>query len=136
MWRSELCRVELWRSDCSTDNGKSWTRIGPIAAPLSLASHPVHRGEPYGIIQPSLLDMGNGHIRLYARSRLTIGRICQLAVSRDGERWQDFCKLEKDRGEYSYPALVQARNGDLLMTYTWNRIRIGFARFPLRVVPR
>jgi predicted neuraminidase len=169
----------------STDNGKCWTRIGPIAAPLSLASRFVHRGEPYGIIQPSLLDMGNGHIRLYARSTQSIARICQsdsfdegltwspvkttellnpnsgidairlsdgrlvmiynksessrtplnLAVSPNGERWQDFYTLEKDPGEYSYQALIQARNGDLLMTYTWNRIRIRFARFPLSLVP-
>jgi predicted neuraminidase len=170
----------------STDNGKSWTRIGPIAAPLSLASRPIRRGDPYGIIQPSLLDLGNGHIRLYARSTQSIGRICQsdsldegltwsavrttelpnpnsgidaihlsdgrlvmiynksessrtplnLAVSRDGEQWQDFYTLENDSGEYSYPALIQARNGDLLMTYTWNRTRIRFARFPLSIVPR
>jgi predicted neuraminidase len=169
----------------STDNGKSWTRIGPIAAPLSLARRSVHRGEPYGIIQPPLLDMGNNHIRLYARSTQSIGRICQsdsfdagltwtpvkttelpnpnsgidairvpdgrlimiynksessrtpltLAVSRDGEQWQDFYTLEKDPGEYSYPALIQARNGDLLITYTWNRVRIRFARLPLSLVP-
>ncbi|MBV8828626.1 MAG: exo-alpha-sialidase [Acidobacteriaceae bacterium] len=170
----------------STDNGKSWSRIGPIAAPPSLASRPAHPGEPYGIIQPSLLDMGNGHIRLYARSTRSIARICQsdsfdegltwspvkptellnpnsgidairlpdgrfvmiynksessrtpldLAVSADGERWQDFYTLENDPGEYSYPALIQARDGDLLMTYTWNRKRIRFVRFPLSLVPR
>ena len=169
----------------STDNGKSWSRIGPIAAPLSLAHTSVRRGEPFGIIQPSLLDMGNGHIRLYARSTQSIGRICQsdsfdegltwsrvkttelpnpnsgidairladgrlvliynesesrrtpltLTVSRDGERWRDFYTLEKDPGEYSYPALIQSRDGDLCMTYTWNRVRIRFARLPLSLVP-
>jgi len=58
-----------------------------------------------------------------------------LAVSANGERWQDFYTLEKDPGEYSYPALIQARNGDLLVTYTWNRTKIRFARFPLSQVP-
>ena len=42
----------------STDNGRTWTRIGPIAAPLSLAPRPPELGQPHGIIQPSLIDLG------------------------------------------------------------------------------
>jgi predicted neuraminidase len=168
----------------STDNGRTWTRIGPIAAPLSLATPP-ERGKPHGIIQPSLIDLGHGHIRLYARSTNDIGRICQsdslddgltwsnvkttalpnpnsgidavrlrdgrlvmaynnttagrtplnLAVSATGEQWRNFYHLETDPGEYSYPALIRARNGDLLITYTWNRVNIRFVRFPLEKVP-
>ncbi len=38
--------------------------------------------------------------------------------------------------EFSYPALIQLQNGDLLMTYTWHRTRIRFARVPLGMVPR
>ena len=169
----------------STDNGKSWTRIGPIAAPLSLAASAPAQGKQHGIIQPSLLDLGNGHIRLYARSTNDIGRICQadssdngltwspvratalpnpnsgidavrlrdgrivmvynntttgrtplnLAVSADGEKWANFHELESAPGEYSYPSLIQARNGDLLLTYTWNRLKIRFVRFPLQKIP-
>lgn len=168
----------------STDNGRSWTRIGPIAAPLSLATRPTARGKPYGIIQPSLVQMSQRHIRLYARSTETIGKICQsdsfdngltwskvkttalpnpnsgidavrlrdgrfvmvyndttsgrtpltLAVSADGEEWRKFRDLETAPGEYSYPALIQARNGDLLITYTSNRVNIRFVRFPLAQV--
>jgi predicted neuraminidase len=58
-----------------------------------------------------------------------------LAVSATGEKWTNFHDLETDRGEYSYPALIQARNGDLLLTYTWNRVKIRFVRFPLQKVP-
>ncbi len=169
----------------STDNGRTWSRIGPIAAPLSLAAHPPERGKPHGIIQPSLIDLGNRHIRLYARSTNNIAKICQsdsldngltwgpvqttalpnpnsgidalrlrdgrlvmvynnttsgrtplnLAVSATGEKWSNFHELESDPGEYSYPALIQARNGDLLLTYTWNRVKIRFVRFPLQKVP-
>ena len=169
----------------STDNGQSWSRIGPIAAPLSLAIHSPRHGKPYGIIQPSLIDMGGRHIRLYARSTEDIARICQsdsfdegltwrkvkttelpnpnsgidairlrdgrlimvynntasgrtplnLAISTGGEQWRNFYTLEKDSGEYSYPALIQARNGDLLITYTWNRVKIRFIRFPLGQLP-
>lgn len=168
----------------STDNGRTWTRIGPIAAPLSLAANPPAQGQPHGIIQPSLVNFGNGRIRLYARSTNNIGRICEadsadngqtwgpvrltalpnpnsgidavrlrdgrvvmvyndtakgrtplnLAVSADGEKWTNFRELESNPGEYSYPSLIQARNGDLALTYTWNRVKIRFVRLPLESV--
>ena len=165
----------------SVDNAKSWTRIGPIAAPLSLAAGPVGKGA-YGVIQPSLLDLGKGHIRLYARSTNSIAHICQadsldrgftwsklittelpnnnsgidavrlrdgrlimifnnttqgrtplnLAVSGDeGKSWKVIRDLETEPGEYSYPALIEAKNGDLLMTYTYQRKSIKFRRLAL-----
>lgn len=170
----------------STDNGRTWRRIGPIAAPRNLAISQPDPGEPFGIIQPSLVDLGGKHIRLYARSTRSIARICQadsydngltwgqiiptrlpnpnsgidavrlrdgrlvmiynhttqgrtplnLAVSRDGDRWKDFYDVETGPGEYSYPALIQARDGDLLMTYTWRRTNIRFLRYPLAKVPQ
>lgn len=40
--------------------------------------------------------------------------------------------LESGPGEYSYPALIAARNGDLLLTYTWKHERIRFVRIPVR----
>ncbi len=169
----------------SADNGRTWTRIGPIAAPASLATAATRTGDPYGIIQPSLIHLEGAHIRMYMRSTRGIGRICQadsldngltwsevkvtslpnpnsgidavrlrdgriviaynktsagrtplnLAVSRDGAEWRRFHDLETDPGEYSYPALVEARNGDLLITYTWNRQKIRFVRFPLAKIP-
>ncbi len=59
-----------------------------------------------------------------------------LAVSSDGEHFQVFATLESDRGEYSYPALIQDRNGDLDLTYTWNRKSIRHAHVPLSAVPK
>lgn len=160
----------------SIDNGHTWSRIGPIAAPLSIAARTPRPGEEYGIIQPSLVDLGGGHIRLYARATTHIGRICEsdsvdggrtwgavratalpnpnsgidavrlgdgrlvmiyndsfssrtplvLAMSVDGVEWKKFHELETGPGEFSYPALVQASNGDLLITYTWKREKIRF----------
>ncbi|MGO9262843.1 MAG: sialidase family protein [Bryobacteraceae bacterium] len=169
----------------STDNGRTWTRHGPIAAPAALAAAPPRPGQSYGIIQPSLIDLGNRHIRLYARSTTQIGRICQsdslddgitwsevkttglpnpnsgidvvrlkdgrlvmvynnttsgrtplnLAVSADGQMWKMFHELENTPGEYSYPALIQSRSGDLLITYTWRRQKVRFVRYPLNEIP-
>jgi predicted neuraminidase len=47
-----------------------------------------------------------------------------LAVSLDGETWRDSLVLEDGPGEYSYPAVIQAVDGTLHITYTWNRQRI------------
>lgn len=168
----------------STDDGKNWQRIGPIAAGPALATGTRKPGASYGIIQPSLIDMGGKHIRLYARSTPAIGRICQsdsydggltwsdvkatslpnpnsgidavrlrdgrqvmvynpvtsgrtpleLAVSRDGDAWKTAHQLESEPGEYSYPAMIQAANGDLLITYTWRRQKVRFVRFPLKLL--
>jgi predicted neuraminidase len=165
----------------STDNAETWTRIGPITAPPSNAEVT----GTYGIIQPSVVRLKNGTLRLYARSTPQIAKICvsdstddglhwspvhtldlpnpnsgldavalrdgrvvlifnntpkgrtplNLAVSTDGEHFRIFHTLESDPGEYSYPSMIQAANGDLLATYTWNRKRIRFARIPLAEIP-
>ena len=47
-----------------------------------------------------------------------------LAVSRDGRSWQRAVTLEDDDGEYSYPALIQTRDGRVHVSYTWRRQRI------------
>ncbi len=57
-----------------------------------------------------------------------------LAVSSDGEHFQNFAALETEPGEFSYPALIQGSDGDLHITYTWNRQRIAYVVFPLAKV--
>jgi len=178
--------VESYRSwaawiERSTDNGQTWTRIGPIAAP----DDPAAKIGTYGIIQPSVVQLKNGTLRMYARSTEQIGKICvadshdgglhwsavhrldlpnpnsgidavslrdgrvvtifnnttkgrtplNLAVSTDGERFRVFHTLESDPGEFSYPSMIQASNGDLYATYTWNRKRIRYVRVPLADIP-
>lgn len=58
-----------------------------------------------------------------------------LAVSSDGEHFKMFDTLESDPGEFSYPAIIQGSDGDLRITYTWNRTRIKYVRFPLSEIP-
>lgn len=42
----------------------------------------------------------------------------------DGATWSMIHTLESDPGEYSYPAVIQARDGTVHITYTFNRERI------------
>jgi predicted neuraminidase len=47
-----------------------------------------------------------------------------IALSKDGVRWEPSVTLENQPGEYSYPAVIQARDGRVHVTYTWRRERI------------
>ncbi|RYG24431.1 sialidase [bacterium] len=47
-----------------------------------------------------------------------------VAVSSDGEQWKRVFDLETEPGEYSYPAVIQTRDGRVHITYTWQRRRI------------
>jgi predicted neuraminidase len=59
-----------------------------------------------------------------------------LAISKDGEHFRVFQTLEDAPGEYSYPAMIQARDGSLHLTYTWNRKRIKYVRLALENLPK
>jgi predicted neuraminidase len=47
-----------------------------------------------------------------------------VAVSRDGKAWDAALVLERDPGEYSYPAIIQTSDGMVHITYTWRREKI------------
>ena len=50
-----------------------------------------------------------------------------VAISTDGKEWQALVTLESEPGEYSYPAMIQTRDGLVHITYTWKRKRIKHA---------
>lgn len=98
---------ETW----SRDRGATWT-------PLSLLALP----NPNSGTDAVTLRDGR-HLLVYnhtasARTPLNV------AVSDDGRRWQAAAILETEPGEYSYPAVIQARDGKVHITYTWHRERV------------
>lgn len=107
----------------SIDNGLTWTAARPIGVPNPNS----------GIDAIALAD---GRVVLLYNNATSSRSPLNLAVSHDGEHFTMFRTLESDTGEYSYPALVQAANGDLLMTYTWNRKTIKYVRLRLADVPQ
>ena len=47
-----------------------------------------------------------------------------VAVSQDGLTWEAALVLEREAGEYSYPAVIQTSDGLVHISYTWRRERI------------
>ena len=107
----------------SADDGLTWTQARPLDVPNPNS----------GIDAVSLRD---GRVVLIYNDSTTARTPLNLAVSTDGEHFHMFRTLENTPGEYSYPALVQAANGDLLMTYTYNRKTIKYVRLALTDIPR
>lgn len=52
-----------------------------------------------------------------------------VAISSDGNQWKTFLTLEKEVGaEFSYPAIIQSKDGVVHITYTWKRQRMKYLR--------
>jgi predicted neuraminidase len=158
--------VEIWKAyvEFSSDNGRSWTRVGPLADPGRA-----------NVIQPTVLIHNDGRLQILLRSmvgriqeawssdqgrtwspiaptelpnpdsgidavRLRDGRfllvynhsteggadrrVLNVAVSSNGRQWNAALVLEDQPGEYSYPAVIQAADGLVHVTYTYNRKQI------------
>jgi len=106
----------------SYDAGRSWT-----------AAHPIDVVNPNAAIDAVVLHDGRT-VLVYddsARERSPL----VVAVSADGLHFKRFAALETGPGEYSYPAMIEDRDGGLDITYTWRRERIRFAHIALRAIP-
>jgi predicted neuraminidase len=47
-----------------------------------------------------------------------------VALTKDGIHWSAALELERAKGEYSYPAVIQTPDDKIHITYTWQRRRI------------
>ena len=88
----------------STDGGNSWRRFGPVTIP----------GEPYGIIQPTLVELAPNRLRLFARSRQ--GKI-YFADSADGGRTWTAARPTSLPNPNSGIDCVRLSDGRILMVY-------------------
>jgi predicted neuraminidase len=106
--RSQQGRIwEAW----SDDQGRTWGAMTLTALPNPNS----------GTDAVTLAD--GRHLLVYnhtAKGRTPLN----VAVSRDGKAWQAAAVLEDEPGEYSYPAVIQTRDGLVHITYTWRRRKI------------
>ena len=95
----------------SRDQGKTWGPLQPTMLP-----------NPNSGIDAVTLQDGR-HVLVYnhtprGRSPLNV------AISKDGQQWHPVVTLESTPGEYSYPAVIQGKDGRIHITYTWKRQRV------------
>lgn len=98
----------------STDNGRTWVKHGPIVAPHVAA--PANADGTNGIIQPVILSMGQGRLRLYARSTQNVGHIVTATSTNDGISWSPTRLLELPNPNSGIDA-VRLRDGRVVMVY-------------------
>lgn len=110
-----LCRTrqgavgECW----SEDGGESWTPLAATELP----------NPDSGI---DAVTLASGQALLVYNHSHSARTPLNIAVSDDGLRWSALAVLEDEPGEFSYPALIQGRDGTVHVTYTWNRRRIRY----------
>ncbi len=110
-------------SSDSNDGGITWTDAKPTSLPNP------NSGIDAVALKDGRIVMIYNHTK---RGRSPLN----LAVSKDGgQTWNNFLALETEPGEYSYPAIIQARDGSLHAVYTWKRTRIRYARINLTELP-
>jgi predicted neuraminidase len=99
--------VQSW----SDDAGRTWSQLSP-----TVLSNPNS-----GIDAVALRD---GRALLVYNPTQWRRSPLRVAISGDGGRWRDVITLEQGIGEYSYPSVIQTRDGLVHITYTWRRERI------------
>jgi predicted neuraminidase len=99
-------------SSRSADRGATWSP----PEPLDLAN-------PNSGIDAMTLGDGR-HVLVF--NPVSEGRTpLAVALSSDGRTWTQVLTLEDEKGaEFSYPAVIQSRDGLVHVTYTWKRLRI------------
>jgi len=111
-----LCRtkqgviVESWSSDA----GQTWS-------PMARTSLP----NPNSAIDAVRLK--DGRFLLVYNHSSTERNVLNVAVSTDGKSWKSALVLENQPGEFSYPAVIQSRDGLVHIIYSSNRQQIKHA---------
>ena len=121
-----LCRSrnkninESW----SNDNGQTWSPLAPTELPNNNS-------------EIDAVTLSDGRQILVFNPVVKGRNILAIAISKDGIHWDAAVLLENDANsdaEFSYPAVIQTKDGTIHITYTWNRKLIRHVAIdPLRL---
>jgi alpha-L-fucosidase len=113
-----LCRsknkhvVESW----SRDNGRTWSKLMPTELPNNNSG-------------TDAVTLSN-NLQVIIYNPITKGRNkLAIAGSYDGKIWEKLIDLEdQPAGEFSYPAIIQDKEGNIHAVYTYNRKNIKYVK--------
>lgn len=115
-----LCRTrknvigETWSMDC----GATWSPLKATRIPnpnSGIDAVALRDGRHLLVYNPTIVPEGR-----WTGDRTPIS----LAISKNGKKWRKVYDLDTEPGELSYPAVIQAADGKVHITYTWKRITI------------
>jgi predicted neuraminidase len=110
-----LCRSrqKVVTQSWSEDGGQTWSHMKATNIPNPNAS-------------TDAITLKDGR-QLLVYNNTTKGRSpLNVAVSSDGIKWKDVLLLENQKGEFSYPAVIQDSNGRVHITYTYKRQSVKY----------
>ncbi|MCB0633387.1 MAG: exo-alpha-sialidase [Lewinella sp.] len=111
-----LCRTrqQVVSQSWSTDGGMTWSSMMATELP-----NPNAGTDAVTLKDGRQLLVYNHTVR---EGEFPSGRnMLNVALSSDGENWEPVMTLERQEGEYSYPAVMQASDGKVHITYTYRR---------------
>jgi predicted neuraminidase len=108
-WNEDPAKRFLWQSE-SADYGRTWTVPTPSSIPTVDSA-------------VEMIRLHNGHVVLaYNDGKGRERTPLTLALSFDeGRTWSYKRDIESGAGSFSYPSLVQSRDGHIHVTYSYNR---------------
>lgn len=118
-----LCRTRNAKiaTSWSSDNGETWSKVSLLDVPSNNS----------GIDAVTLKD--GRHILVYNNFETLPGTPkgirtpLSVAISDDGISWKHLITLEDSPvSQYSYPAVIQGKDGKIHIVYTWRRQRIKY----------
>lgn len=111
-----LCRTRqnVIGQSWSNDGGKSWSDVTATELPNPNA----------GTDAVTLAD--GRQLLVYNHTTRSGGfpsgrNMLNVAISQDGKSWKPVLTLERDKSEFSYPAVIQTNDGNIHITYTYQR---------------
>ena len=105
----------------SSDNGDTWTKVTLLDVPNNQS----------GTDAVTLKD--GRHVLIYNNfetlpgTKKGVRTPLSIAISDDGTHWRHALTLEDSPiSQYSYPSIIQGRDGMLHAVYTWRRLRVAY----------
>jgi len=109
-----LCRTKegVVSTTWSTDQGKSWSKMEATTLINNNSGiDGVTLKSGYHLLVCNPIKKGRNKISLFGSS--------------DGITWEELLILEDEKeGEFSYPAIIEAKDGTVHVSYTFNRVKV------------
>lgn len=116
-----LCRTrrQVIAQSWSEDGGQTWSAMSATELP-----NPNSGTDAVTLADGRQLLVYNHSVR---KGAFPAGReTLNVALSGDGRNWRPVMTLERQEGEYSYPAVIQSADGMVHITYTYRRRSIKY----------